>query len=93
MTVQFHTRREDFPPNLNSLKIQQLLLYVIQPKDDITELKTTLAFKPSKGKAELSGECESVDSLISTRRGNGSAWISMTGEDVVGEWTITLPDN
>ncbi len=89
MTVHFRTRREDFPPNLSNLKIEHVLLYFARRDGETAEVPTTLKFKPDGGDGEFGGDGESLDGLISTRRGTGS-WTLMIGEPPIGEWTLTL---
>jgi hypothetical protein len=93
MTVRFQTRREDFPPNLADVEIENVLLYYVT-KDgaDAEELKTTLNFTPVDGQGAVGGEATPVEQRISTRRGNGSPWMPMVGKSVEGEWELSLPD-
>ena len=97
MKVTFETMREDFPPNIidADLKITQLVLYFVSgDKQPINPLKVDL-FLDGKG-----GSATTDKGVISTRRSNGSLWItdsaeakSIVGEKPIGKWTLTLPDD
>jgi|GEM_PF-746717 len=89
MAVRFRTRREDFPPNIERLKIDQVLLYFAGAREETIEIKATLSFKSDGKEPALGGEATAVDGMISTRRG---AWPLLLGASVVGEWTLALPD-
>lgn len=94
MTVTFRTRREDFPPNLERVTIQQVLLYFALKDKAMDEQEVALTFLANNGESvALGGSATPVDGIISTRRGNGSAWLMMQGQPVVGTWTLSLPVN
>ena len=89
MTISFRTQREDFPPNIERLKIDQVLLYFASATNEPIEITATLLFKLYGEEPALGGEATTVDGMISTRR---SAWPLLPGVSVVGEWTLVLPD-
>jgi hypothetical protein len=93
MLVRFRTRREDFPPNLERLIIQHVALYVARAQGKSFEIKAALNFRTEGQNAAIGGEAESIDGLISTRRGNAGSWTFMIGQPVVGEWELSLPNN
>jgi hypothetical protein len=93
MQVKFQTFREDFPPNLETLKIQQVLLYFVQANQTSLELPiTTLRFTEQGNQATVGGSATPIDGTISTRRGNAGSWTAMIGKSPVGEWELTLPN-
>jgi hypothetical protein len=93
MTVRFQTVREDFPPNIENLRIQQMLLYFAQDGEKTFELPITrLRFTEKGNPGTVGGSTTPIDGVISTRRGNGSSWTPMIGKLPVGEWELTLPD-
>jgi len=93
MTVQFETRRADFPPNLEDVEIDNVLLYYVTEDDvDAKELKTTLKLTPQDGQGTVGGQATPVEQRVSTRRGNGSSWIPMIGKAPTGEWELSLPE-
>jgi hypothetical protein len=79
MTVRFHTRREDFPPNIEINKIdnRKLLLYFARHSGETFELEGTLTFTPGGEKKSF----QTVDGAIS---------IDMSTDTVAGEWELTL---
>lgn len=92
MTVRFRTNREDFPPNLDSLKIQQVLLYFARRSGETFEITANLTFQPNGEAVGLGGETETVDGISSTRRGNAGSWMLLVGQSPFGEWTLALPN-
>jgi hypothetical protein len=93
MTVRFETRRADFPPHLQDIEIEHVLLYyVAQDGVDTEELKTTLTFTPHAGQGAVGGKAPPAEQRISTRRGNGSSWLPMVGKPLDGAWELSLPN-
>jgi hypothetical protein len=93
MTVNFETRRADFPPNMTDVEIENVLLYyVTEDGVDTEDLKTTLKFMPQGGQGTVEGTATPVEQRVSTRRGNGSSWMPMIGKSVEGEWDLSLPN-
>lgn len=96
MTVRFRTRLTDFPPNLRDLHISQVALYFRlaaghhfdeEQAITCTLLLTTSGSEPAGGSAPPSS-----DGIISTRRGNASAWTPLIGLAPSGEWELSLPN-
>jgi hypothetical protein len=93
MKVQFQTFREDFPPNVETLKIQQILLYFVRVNQATFELPITqLRFTEKGNQGTIGGSATPIDGIISTRRGNAGSWTSMIGKSPVGEWELSLPN-
>ena len=93
MKVKFQTFREDFPPNLETLKIQQVLLYFVLSSQKTFELPiTTLRFTEQGNQGTVGGSTTPIDGKISTRSGNAGSWTAMIGKSPVGEWELTLPN-
>lgn len=94
MTVRFKTVREDFPPNIESLTIQQIVLYFARAAGQSFEIPVThLKFtEQSSTGASVGGRATSKDGIISTRRGNASSWIPIIGKFPAGEWQLSLPN-
>lgn len=94
MRVRFETRRADFPPNLQHLRIEHVLLYFIGAGGEAEEITVTnFSFKEEKSSGAVGGGATTVDGVISTRRGNGTSWLPMKGLTPVGEWTLSLEDS
>jgi hypothetical protein len=99
MTVRFRTRREDFPPNIESLRIQQLVLYFARnanasfdTPEDLRIPVTHLRFTEQGTGAPAGGGATSIEGIISTRRGNAGSWTGMIGKSPIGEWELALPN-
>jgi hypothetical protein len=93
MVVKFDTEREDFPPNIEGLKIEQVLLYFSRKDGQSFEVQVTdLCFTEQSNGQSIGGAATSIDGVISTRRGNGYNWISMKGNAPVEKWELTLPN-
>jgi hypothetical protein len=97
ITVSFETRREDFPPNLDDLKIQHVVMLFARtngadfevPVDHLHLLRTT----EDGSEIPLGGPATSFDGVISTRRGNASSWIEMQNNPPIGRWELALPNS
>jgi hypothetical protein len=93
MTVRFTTRREDFPPNLAAVKIQQVVLYFARIDGLSFEVPVThLRFTEQNNAGSVGGGAASIDGVISTRRGNAGSWTAMMGKAPFGEWELALPN-
>jgi hypothetical protein len=93
MVVNFETVAEDFPPNLENLTIQHLVLYFARKNGVIFEISVThLLFTEQGSKQADGGDAISSDGVISTRRGNASSWKKMIGKHPFGKWELALPN-
>jgi hypothetical protein len=93
MTVRFTTLREDFPPNIEALKIQHVVLYFIGANDKSPEVPVNhLRYTAKDEPGTVGGGATSIDGIISTRRGNAGSWAPMIGKSPIGEWELALPD-
>lgn len=94
MVVRFDTREADFPPNVDNLKISNVVLYFVRADGvDIEVPVTHLRFTEKGGTGTVGGGAASIDGVISTRRGNASSWISMIGKSPYGVWELSLVNN
>lgn len=94
LTVQFETQREDFPPNLEDLTIEQVLLYFARSRTAQYEsIELQLSFTEVDGQGEaVGGPASATQDILSTRRGNASRWIPMIGKSPFGSWNLSLAD-
>lgn len=98
MTVKFKTWREDFPPNLDDLRIEQVLLFFSRVFDESAgdqpfEMELSkFSFTPKRENGDLGSSATTIEGVVSTRRGNGSGWNSMIGKTPAGEWELVLPN-
>jgi Tc toxin complex TcA C-terminal TcB-binding domain/Bacterial Ig domain len=94
MTVTFSLASQNFPPNVAELRIQHVLLAVARAEGLTFEIGSVqLILTPQGETVPVGGEVNgATDGLISTRRGNASAWVPLIGRSPVGAWELTLPD-
>ncbi|MGK7898672.1 MAG: hypothetical protein AB4372_34935 [Xenococcus sp. (in: cyanobacteria)] len=95
LEVTFKTRRADFPPNLDRLKIDQVTLYFARQAGETFEVPVKLQFTEDNPNSQeqnprIGGETTTVDGIINTRRGNGSSWMVMQGKSPIGKWDLSL---
>ncbi|MHB9833279.1 Tc toxin subunit A-related protein [Paraburkholderia terrae] len=94
MTVRFSTLLDDFPPNIDDLRIQQVLLYFSRADGQLFEVSvSSLRFKEQGGPGAVGGAAATIDGTISTRRGNAGSWTSMIGRLPAGDWELALPNS
>ena len=85
MTVGFHTDRADFPPNLDRLRIQHVVLYFSRAASQTFEVPvTSLKFTNEGSPGSVGGAANTVDGVISTRRGNAGSWMAMLKDPLRG---------
>jgi hypothetical protein len=93
MVANFSTRREDFPPHVEDLRIQHLTLHVARRDGFVEEVNVEeLRFTPAGETASIGGAAVTVEGSISTRRSNGVTWLGMQGKSPVGRWELRLPN-
>ena len=97
MVVTFDTRRGDFPPNLEDLRIQHVTLFFARKEGFASEITVeNFQFTPAApaDSTAIGGGATTVDGIISTRRSNGSAWSGMqAGMKPIGNWLLKLPND
>ncbi|MEP7091293.1 MAG: hypothetical protein ABI776_14440, partial [Nocardioidaceae bacterium] len=92
MRVKVRTLRADFPPNLDRLAIDNVLLYFARADGFTAEVPVTgLRFTEDGTAAPVGGGSITLDGAMSTRRSNGGAWTPMIGRSPLGEWELELP--
>jgi hypothetical protein len=89
MVVEFETRRGDFPPNLEQLEIEHVVLFFARQDGPLVEVTADLTFVPEGGNS-VGGSATSIEGIISTRRGNANAWSNMINQSPVGTWRLNL---
>jgi len=103
MTVRFETVREDFPPHIEDLKIQQVVLYFARADGapsfevSVTHLQFTVTTPPTATNPQgttvtYGGGATTRDGVISTRRGNADSWKGMICQDPCQDWELALPN-
>ena len=94
LVVNFKTARADFPPNVEELRIQQVLLAFVRAEGQSFEVASAqLRFTPEGETVAVGGTAgSSVDGIISTRRSNAGSWTALIGRAPVGTWELALPN-
>ena len=93
MIVSFKTVRDDFPPNLDDLRIDHVVLYFARANGQPFALPvTSLRFTQHGEAGSTGGGATPIDGIISTRRGNAGSWMAMIGKAPMGTWELALPD-
>jgi hypothetical protein len=93
MTVRWRTTRQDFPPNLQNLGIQHVVLYFARAEDASFEVPVThLHLSEQDGSGFVGGGATTLDGVISTRTGSAGSWMAMKGKAPIGEWELALPN-
>jgi len=88
MVVRFRTEREDFPPNLDGLRIDQLVLFFSTSDGAAVPVdQVSLELTPD-GAAPVTDVAQPVRGKVSTRSGAWNAFLG--GVRPVGEWAISL---
>jgi hypothetical protein len=93
MTIRFTVTRDDYPPNLDDLRIQQLVLYFARKPGNFFEADVrSLTFTETGSTAAVGGEASSIDGIISTRAGNAGAWTAILSKPPFGQFELALAD-
>ena len=101
MTVRFDVRRQDFPSNLESIRIEHLALYFARKDGSTaTQNREEIAVERIQFEPTTPGSVEeffgkgamTVDGIISTRKGNGAGWNALQGLRPFGTWELALQD-
>ncbi|MEW2330274.1 neuraminidase-like domain-containing protein [Micromonospora chersina] len=91
MIARLRTERGDFPPNLETLSIEQVVLYVVRAPSLTEEVPVkSLRLVSFDGQTAAGTAATTVDGVISTRRGT---WPGFARHSPVGDWELALPDN
>ncbi|MDH5741909.1 MAG: hypothetical protein OEY77_16445, partial [Nitrospira sp.] len=95
MVVNFETRREDFPPNINELAIQHIVMFFSEGKKKGSSIEVPVShlhFTEHGTAATIGGSATTMDRVISTRRANAQSWADMIGRTPVGTWELAFPN-
>jgi len=98
MVVQFRIGRDDFPSNLDDIRIRHVMLYFSRADGLRQEVPVAhLKLKGATGVEVTGGAARTIDGAISTRRGNGNAWLPLVGGGAAtggrtpfGTWELSL---
>jgi hypothetical protein len=94
MTVRFRTTADDFPANLNNVKISNVALGFMRNAGTAFEMAIAgLTFTPDGEDTSYGGAAETVEGIASTRRGNAQTWGEIVGQTPSGVWELALPNS
>jgi hypothetical protein len=95
MVVRFKTVRADFPPNVDDLRLQHVLLYMVRAAGRGFEVGGIQLLCTRAGDEEPVGGVagDTIDGVISTRRSNAGSWNALIGGSPMGEWELALPNS
>ena len=83
--------REDFPPHLEDLRVQDLSLFCLRKDGFVQELRISrLSYTPAVGQTITTTEVRTTGGIIGTRRPSGAPWQVVVGKDPVADWSIQL---
>jgi hypothetical protein len=94
MAIRFTMTGRDFPPHLDDVRIQHVLLAVVRAQGRTFEISNTQLLLTAQGETAAVGGAagSSIEGLISTRRGNASAWTALIDKLPIGAWELALPN-
>lgn len=91
MRATLPMRREDFPPHITELTVQQVSLFCLRKDGYTQELRIISLKHTAPGRDTITAaEVRTTGGIIGTRRPSGAPWQVMIGQDPAGEWSIHL---
>ncbi len=93
MAVKFEIKRWDFPPNIQEIKIQQVLLYFAVKGEEQLEEEITLQLNDLVNGRTYGGKATAIENLISTRGGAAAEWTSLIKKIPAGSWELSFSDS
>ena len=85
--------RDDFPPHLTDLAVEQVTLFCLREDGFAQELRVLAVSHSAPGLPTVTTpEVRTIGGMTGTRRPGGAAWQPLIGQDPVGNWTIQLED-
>jgi hypothetical protein len=85
--------RDDFPPHLTDLAVEQVTLFCLREDGFAQELRVLSVSHSAPGLPTVTTpEVRTIGGIVGTRRPGGAAWQPLIGQDPVGNWTIQLED-
>ncbi|HBY97188.1 MAG TPA: hypothetical protein DEP84_25130, partial [Chloroflexi bacterium] len=91
MVVSVRVERNDFPPNLDTIRIEQVLLAFARAGGLTEEIPVAhFTLTQAGGQLPVGGSAVTANGAISTRRGNAGSWAGMIGRPPFGVWELSL---
>jgi hypothetical protein len=92
MSVSFEIFREDFPPNVDNIRIEHVSFYVSRRAGANVEFESVELSLQQPGSGSLGGVCRTDSGLITTRAAGGNGWLALRNGAPFGTWRLTLPN-
>jgi len=94
MLAELPVRREDFPPHVSDLRIQQITLFSVRAEGVLQEIKLVSLAQTIPGlNTVTAGEVLTQGGIVGTRRPNGAPWQALVGRHPVGNWALQLENS
>lgn len=94
MRVTLPIRREDFPPHLSDVRIEQLTIFCVRADGVMQELRImSLAHTIPGLNTVTAGEVVTKGGIVSTRRPGGAPWHVLAGRPPIGHLTVQFENS
>jgi hypothetical protein len=94
MRVTLPIRREDFPPHLSDVRMEQLTLFCVRADGVSQELRImSLAHTIPGLNTVTAGEVVTKGGIVSTRRPGGAPWHVLVGRPSIGHLTVQFENS
>ncbi len=94
MQVKLPVMRQDFPPHVTDVRIQQVTLFCVRADGYLQEVRVKSLAHTIPGLDTITtGEVLTQGGIVGTRRPGGAPWQRLVGRDPVGEWTLQLENS
>lgn len=91
ISVGFQIIPEDFPPNVENIRIENISLYIARRSGKNVEFESVDLSLEQPGGGPPGGVCRTENGLISTRLANGGGWLALRDSVPFGAWRLSLP--
>jgi hypothetical protein len=92
MRLRLPLTADDFPHNLDDIRVEQLTLFVVRD-DALAEELTVLSVQHGEpGASVTAGPVVTGNGVAGTRHPGAAPWQAFVGTSPVGEWDFQLPD-
>jgi len=94
MQVKLPVMRQDFPPHVTDVRLQQVTLFCVRADGYLQEVWVKSLAHTIPGLDTITtGEVLTQGGIVGTRRPGGAPWQRLVGRDPVGGWTLQLENS
>lgn len=94
MQVKLPVMRQDFPPHVTDVRLQQVTLFCVRADGYLQEMRVKSLAHTIPGLDTITtGEVLTQGGIVGTRRPGGAPWQRLVGRDPVGDWTLQLENS